>query len=69
MCFDITFGCLDSSCTQKLMGKIQGHPKAIYFRGNICSEDDSRSRIFGAFVVKFLAVLPLLGFSNIYKMV
>ena len=39
------------------------------FRENICSEDNLRSRIFGAFVVKFLAYLPLLGFSNIYKMV
>ena len=39
------------------------------FRENICSEDDLRSRIFGAFVVKFLARLPLLGFSNIYKIV
>ena len=35
------------------------------FRENICSEDDLRSRIFGTFVVKFLACLPLLGFSNI----
>ena len=35
------------------------------FRENICSEDDLRSRIFGT----FLACLPLLGFSNIYKMV
>ena len=35
------------------------------FRKNICSEDDFRSRIFGTFVVKFLACLPLLGFSNI----
>ena len=39
------------------------------FRENICSEDDLRSRIFGAFVVKFIACPPLLGFSNIYKMV
>ena len=39
------------------------------FSENICSEDDLRSRIFGTFVVKFLACLPLLGFSNIYKMV
>ena len=39
------------------------------FRKNICSEDDLRSRIFGTFVVKFLACLPLLGFSNIFKMV
>ena len=38
------------------------------FRENICSEDDLRTRIFGTFVVKFLACLPLLGFSNIYKM-
>ena len=35
------------------------------FRENICSEDDLRSRIFGTFVVKFLACLPLLGLSNI----
>ena len=34
-------------------------------RKNICSEDDLRSRISGTFVVKFLACLPLLGFSNI----
>ena len=39
------------------------------FRENICSEDDLRTRICGTFVVKFLACLPLLGFSNIYKMV
>ena len=35
------------------------------FSENICSEDDLRSRIFGTFFVKFLACLPLLGFSNI----
>ena len=35
------------------------------FSENICWEDDLRSRIFGTFVVKFLASLPLLGFSNI----
>ena len=34
------------------------------FSENICSEEDLRSRIFGTFVVKFLACLPLLGFSN-----
>ena len=34
------------------------------FRKNICSEDDLRSRIFGTFVVKFLACLPFLGFWN-----
>ena len=41
----------------------KGQPTTIF--GNICSEDDLRSRIFGTFVVKFLACLPLLGFSNI----
>ena len=35
------------------------------FRKNICSENDLRSRIFGTFVVKFLACLSLLGFSDI----
>ena len=39
------------------------------FLENVSSEDDFRSRIFGTFVVKVLACLPLLGFSNIYKMV
>ena len=39
------------------------------FSGNIFSEDDLRSRIFGTFVVKFLACLRLLGFSNPPKMV
>ena len=39
------------------------------FRENICSEDDLRARIFGKFVVKFLACLLLLGFSNIQNMV
>ena len=42
--------------------EITGAPE-VNFR--ICSEDDLRSRIFGTFVVKFLACLPLLGFSNI----
>ena len=37
------------------------------FSENICSEDDLRSRIFGTFVVKFFACLPLLGFSNTLK--
>ena len=35
------------------------------FAENICSEDDLRSKIFRTFVVKFLACLPVLGFSNI----
>ena len=37
------------------------------FLENICSDDDVRSRIFGRFVVKFLASLPLLGFSSTFK--
>ena len=37
----------------------------VNLRENICSEDDLRSRIFGTFAVKFLACLPLVGFSNI----
>ena len=47
---------------------LSGAPKDN-FQENICSEDDLRSRIFETFVVKFLACLPLLGFSNIYEMV
>ena len=39
------------------------------FSENICSEDDLRSIIFGTFLVKFLTCLPLLLFSNIFKMV
>ena len=35
------------------------------FRKNICSEDELRARIFETFAVKFLACLPLPGFSNI----
>ena len=35
------------------------------FSENICSGDDLRFRIFETFVVKFLAFLPLVGFSNI----
>ena len=36
------------------------------FLENICSEDELRSRIFGTFDVKFLACLPLLGFSGLH---
>ena len=44
--------------------KLSGAPKDNFLK-NICSEEDLRSRIFETFVVKFLACLPLLGFSNI----
>ena len=43
---------------------IQGFTQS-QFSENICSEEDLRSRIFETFVAKFLAFLPLLGFSNI----
>ena len=39
------------------------------FLENISSKDDLRSGIFGTFVVKFIACLSLLGFSNIQEMV
>ena len=54
--WEFSFG-KNGTCT------IQGTQRQ--FSENICSEDDLRSRIFGAFAVKFLACLPLLGFSNI----
>ena len=57
----------DHQGLQRQFYKEQGTQRQ--FSENICSEDDLRSRIFGTFVVKFLACLPLLGFSNIYKMV
>ena len=41
----------------------QGHLTSIF--GKYLFGDDLRSRIFRTFVVKFLACLPLLGFSNI----
>ena len=41
-----------------------GHPAGA--PKNICSEDDLRSRIFGTFVVKFLACLPLLGHLEVW---
>ena len=47
---------------------MRGAPNAN-FRENICLEDYLRASIFGPFVVKFLACLPLLRFPNIYKMV
>ena len=49
-----------------ISGPIRGIKRQ--FLENICSEDDLRSRIFGTFVVEFLACLPLLGFLNPPKM-
>ena len=54
--------------THSLSGLTAGAPNDN-FRKNICSEDDLRSRIFETVVVKFLACLPLLGFSNPPKIV
>ena len=47
----------------------QGHPTTIFGKLSVRSEDDLRSRIFGSFSVKFPACLPLLGFSDIKKVV
>ena len=38
----------------------------VNFREISQSEDDLRSRIFGTFVVKFYACLPLLGLTDFY---
>ena len=45
----------------------QGHPTAIF--GKYLFGRRFEISNFGTFVVKFLACLPLLRFSNIYKMV
>ena len=59
---------INKTACSPLPSELSGAPNGN-FRENICSENDLRSRIFGTFVVKFLACLPLLGFSNIYKTV
>ena len=51
--------------TEKVFTTSKHRDTQRQFSENICSEDDLRSRIFGTFFVKFLACLPLLGFSNI----
>ena len=53
---------------EDVLKSLSGAPNGN-FSENICSEDDLRTRIFGTFVVKFLACLPLLLFSNVYKLV
>ena len=53
------------SCLVRLVSLSSCRAPNDNFRKNICSGDDLRSRIFEIFVVKFLACLPLLGFSNI----
>ena len=59
------------SCGERGKSQNNGLVTGALFRGtqrqfseNICSEDDLRSTIFGAFVVKYLGRLPLLGFSK-----
>ena len=56
-------------CEREKEGILRAGAPNDNFRKNISSEDDLRARIFETFVVKFLACLPLLGFSNIQKMV
>ena len=53
----------------RMARKLQHRGTQRQFLGNICSEDDLRSRIFGTFVVKFIACLSPQGFSNIQEMV
>ena len=60
----ILLAAVNSPCTIFAFLSNPGAPNDN-FRKNICSEDDLRSRIFETFVVKLLAWLPLLGFSNI----
>ena len=50
---------------QQLQRRLSVRGTQRQFSENICSEDDLRSRIFGTFFVKFLASLPLLGFSYV----
>ena len=54
---------LTSAITFLVLSSFRGTQRQ--FSENICSEDDLRCRIFGTFVVKFLACPSLLGFSNI----
>ena len=70
--YSLTWFCLHEPLLNRLSWYFPGHAPGApngNFRENICSEDDLRTRIFATFVVKFLACLPLLGFSNMYKMV
>ena len=61
---DPLLGLVDGSVYRTVvLFKVRGTQRQ--FSENICSEDDLRSKIFGTFVVKFLACLPLLEFSNI----
>ena len=53
---------MDANSLYKNVRYVRGTQRQL--SENICSEDDLRCRIFRAFVVKFLACLPLLGFSN-----
>ena len=59
--------CLGLYVTRQLIWRQTPKPKGTQrqFLENICSEDNLRSGIFGTFVVKLIACLPLLGFSNI----
>ena len=54
---------LYNAVSKRVHDGFQGH--STYTFGKYLLEDDLRSSIFGTFVVKFLACLPLVGFSNI----
>ena len=66
---DVPAVLLFSSSLLKTSTKLLVRGTQSQFSDNICSEDDLRSSIFETFVVNVLACLPLLGFSNIKKMV
>ena len=51
-----------------LFTHITGTPNDNFWKISV-RKYDLRSRIFGTFVVKFLACMPLLGFSNLPNMV
>ena len=63
--FQLIFLCAVRPCHLNAWDNVGKQGAQRQFLENISSEDDLRSRVFGTFAVKFLACLPLLGFSNI----
>ena len=55
---------LHRTLCNKLYIKLSFRGNQRQFSENIRSKDCLRSRIFGTFVVEFLACLPVLGFSK-----
>ena len=63
ICCDISQQVHNTNLKHIKQGHPLGHPASIF--GKYLFGKYLTSRIFGTFVVKFLACLPLLGFSNI----